>query len=105
MALPSWLMAERPLPSRTGPELTDRFQTAVRVEKDFLNDTLSLTAVALTYGVTGQDGAIQRFTLAYDVTDAVRMTTGLVLYQSGDRAAFQNIGDNDRLYLEFKYSF
>jgi hypothetical protein len=30
---------------------------------------------------------------------------GIVTYQSGDKTQFRNIGDNDRLFLEAKYSF
>jgi len=28
-----------------------------------------------------------------------------VLYQSGDLARHKNIGDNDRIFVEIKYSF
>jgi len=55
--------------------------------------------------VTGQDGALQRFSAEYDVNDAVQVAGGVVLYQSGDLARFRTIGDNDRFYFEIKYSF
>lgn len=50
---------------------------------------------------------MERFSVSveYDVTDAFSVNTGLVTYQSGDKAQFRDIGDNDRLFLEFKYSF
>jgi hypothetical protein len=83
----------------------DEFQWVVRLTRDFLNETLTLTLLASTYGTTGQDGAFQRFSVEYDFTDAFSVNTGLVTYQSGDKAQFNNIGDNDRLFLEFKYSF
>jgi hypothetical protein len=83
----------------------DEFQWVVRLTRDFLNETLTLTVLASTYGMTGQDGAFQRFCVEYDVTDAFAVNTGLVTYQSGDKAQFRDIGDNDRLFLEFKYSF
>ena len=83
----------------------NEFQTALRVEREFLNDTLKLTFLALTYGPTGRDGALQRFSAAYDLTDAVEVTGGAVLYQSGDLPALHGIGDNDRLFMAVKYSF
>jgi uncharacterized protein DUF1302 len=83
----------------------DEFQSAVRVERNFLNDTLTLTVLALTYGVLGEDGAVQRFSAAYDVTDAVEVTGGVALYRSGGLARLEDIGDNDRLFIEITYSF
>jgi len=61
--------------------------------------------LASTYGGTGQDGAFQRFSAEYDVTDSIEIAGGIVLYQSGDLARFRSIGDNDRLFFNIKYSF
>lgn len=83
----------------------DEFQRVVRLTRDFLNEALTLTLLASTYGTTGQDGAFQRVSVEYDVTDAFSINTGIVTYQSGDKIRFRNVGDNDRLFLEFKYSF
>ena len=83
----------------------DEFQWVVRLTRDFLNDTLTLTLLASTYGTTGQDGAFQRFSVEYDISDAFSVNAGLVTYRSGDKVQFKNIRDNDRLFLEFKYSF
>ncbi len=83
----------------------DEFQSALRIEKDFLNETLTFTLLASTFGLTGQDGAFQRFSAEYDLTDSVKITGGAVLYQSGDLTRNKNIGGNDRLFLEIKYSF
>jgi hypothetical protein len=83
----------------------DEFQWVFRLTRKFLNDTLTLTLLASTYDGTGQDGAFQRFSAEYDVTDSIEIAGGIVLYQSGDLARFRNIGDNDRLFCEIKYSF
>ena len=64
-----------------------------------------MSKVALITGVTGQDGTLQRFSAEYDVNDAVQVTGGMVLYQSGDLVRFQEIGENDRVYFDIKYSF
>ena len=83
----------------------DRFQTALRATKDYLNDTLTITVLISLYNALGQDGAAERFTVEYDITDAVELTGGVVFYQSGDLPEFETIGDNDRVYAEIKYSF
>ncbi len=92
---------------RTAPVMVKRnlFQTVFRVSRNFMNETLTLTFLASTYGSKGQDGATQRLTAEYDVTDAIKMTLAAVFYKSGDLTEFENIGDNDRLYMEIKYSF
>ncbi|MFH1490956.1 MAG: hypothetical protein ABII06_18785 [Pseudomonadota bacterium] len=53
----------------------------------------------------GEDGAFQRISAGYDLTDAFNVTIGIVTYQSGDRAELSRIGDKDRIFLELKYSF
>jgi len=83
----------------------DEFQWVFRLTRKFLNDTLTLILLASTYNGTGQDGAFQRFSAEYDVTDSIEIAGGVVLYQSGDLARFKNTGDNDRLFCEIKYSF
>jgi len=80
------------------------FQTAARISRDFLNETLKLTFLASVYG-NGDDGALFRLTAEYDVTDNIEIIGGGVKYKSGDRPEFLNIGNNDRVYLNVKYSF
>ena len=46
----------------------DEFQWVFRLTRDFLNETLTLTLLASTYGATGQDGDLQRFSAEYDIT-------------------------------------
>lgn len=89
------------------PDFTeqDRWVSALRLTKTYLNETLNLTFLAQTWGLTGDDGAFQRFTAEYDLTDAIELTGGVVFYQSGDLPRFREVGENDRLYLEVKYNF
>lgn len=83
----------------------DEFQSAIRLSRTFWNQTLTLSLTASTFGVAGEDGSFQRISAEYDVNDAVQVTGGMVLYESGDLARFQDIGDNDRLYVDVKYNF
>ena len=83
----------------------NEFQWAFRFMRDFMNDTLTLTFLASTFGVKADDGAFERLDLEYDITDALSIRGGLVLYQSGDKGFFQNVGANDRLFAIIKYNF
>ena len=83
----------------------DEIINAVRLTRTFWNETLESTLLALVYGPLGQDGSLMRLTLDYDWSDSVSIKIGAVFYQSGDRFTFREIGDNDRLFLEIKYSY
>jgi hypothetical protein len=77
----------------------------LRVSKAFRHQTLLVTAVAMTFGVKGDGGALQRLEARYDLNDRIELTGGIVLYQSGDRPGFESIGDNDRLFMELELRF
>lgn len=81
------------------------FQSVLRYSGDFLHDRLHLVMFASVFGVTGEDGALQRVSAEYDVTDAFSLKMGVVTYQSGDKVQFREIGDNDRLFMEARYRF
>jgi hypothetical protein len=83
----------------------DMYQSALRYTRDFRNDTLTLTLLAVLFGPAEADGAFERVSLAYDLTDTVELRGGAVLYQSGDLPSMRRIGDNDRLFFEVKYHF
>ena len=83
----------------------DEVQSVLRLSRDFKNDTLQLTMLLSTYGLTGNGGSFQRFTTGYDVSDAMTLTGGIIFYQNGDKAFFRNIENNDRVFTELRYSF
>ncbi|MGD8763690.1 MAG: hypothetical protein PVG87_15380 [Desulfobacteraceae bacterium] len=83
----------------------DTFISALRLTRTCWHDTLSLTLLAQTYGITGDDGAFQRLSAEYDYTDSIEITGGIVFYQSGDLKRFRDVGDNDQVFLEIKYHF
>ncbi len=80
-------------------------QFSIRYVRDFVNDTLHLTLLVSSYGLIVSDGGFERFQVEYDLSDAITLTGGVVLYQSGDYPAFSDIGDNDRLLFEIEYRF
>ncbi len=78
---------------------------ALRITKPYLNETVKLTFLANTFGLSGDDGAFQRFSAEYDYTDSIQLTGGVVFYQSGDLRRTMGIGDNDRVFLDVQYNF
>ncbi|MBI9092851.1 MAG: hypothetical protein JEZ12_26845 [Desulfobacterium sp.] len=83
----------------------DSLVTSIRIQQDFLNDRLTLELLSIIYGEKSQDGGIHRFSALYDFTDNLTIRTGYMLYQSGDIPAFESMGENDRLFMDIKYSF
>ena len=80
-------------------------QMVLHLSKTFLNETLELEGLFSFFGLDGKDGRIQRLAAIYDISDAVEIKGGILLYQSGDLPEFAHIGDNDRVFAEIKYSF
>ncbi len=83
----------------------DSFQAAARITRKFFHDTLEVTLLGSILGEKAQDGAFERISAKYDVTDALAVSGGIVLYQKGDLLLFRKIEHNDRVFLDIKYSF
>lgn len=83
----------------------DQVQAALRFQRDFLHDRLQLTLLALRGGWSGRDGAMQRISLKYALTDSLAVTGGFMNYGAGEKQEVRNIGKNDRVFCEAKYSF
>lgn len=81
------------------------FETAIRFSQKYLNDTLQLSLLASTHGLSAENGGFQRLEVTYDWTDSVEVSAGIVNYMSGDKRAFQGVDDNDRLFAKVEYRF
>ena len=81
------------------------FETAIRFSQRYLNDTLEFMILASTHGLRGENGGFQRLQIAYDWTDSVEITAGIINYMSGDKLRFRDIDDNDRLFAKIEYQF
>ena len=92
---------------RHAPNFTreDGQEIALRLTRNFWNDTLHATLVGIVLGADARDGSIARFDLDYDVLDALTVGVGLLLYQQGDLPPLDAWGDNDRVIFSAKWSF
>jgi hypothetical protein len=80
-------------------------ETALRITASYLNDRLELTALGIVFGERAQDGSMVRLQAQYDLRDALVLTGGILMFQEGDLIPFNSIAQNDRVFLELKYSF
>ena len=83
----------------------DLFQWVICMQKDFMNETLTLTVLAAAYEEKMQGGSYQRISAEYDIADSLSVKAGVVFYQSGDQPLFSDAGGNDKIFMELKYSF
>jgi hypothetical protein len=85
--------------------MEDEWQSALRYQGDFLHARLHLLALVTAFGEKLSDGGFGRYSVAYDLADALTLTGGIVSYEGGEKLPFNRIGDNDRLFVDLKYSF
>ncbi len=83
----------------------DEFQWAFRISRNFLHDRLETVLLVQSYEPLGQGGALERLMCTYDLTDHWEATMGVVLYQSGDKPAFKDLNECNRLFFSVHYSF
>ena len=108
----SWEIAARHIPEHVAaiadaPLGVDPtvWQMALRYSQDFMHQTLHLQALVSVTGLDAAGGAFERVQLKYDIMDSMSTTVGVVAFQAGESAFFLNAGNNDRAFLEVKYSF
>jgi hypothetical protein len=83
----------------------NEWQTALRYQGEFLHARLKLTALMILFGDPDKGGGSTRVQAAYELSDGLNLSGGIVHYDSGEKLPFNAIGDNDRLFLDLKYSF
>lgn len=83
----------------------DSLETALRINADFFNARLHLTALGIAFGERVQNGAIGRFEATWDLRDALAVTGGVLLFWKGDVPPLDDWADNDRVFAELSWSF
>ncbi|HEY0633930.1 MAG TPA: DUF1302 family protein [Gammaproteobacteria bacterium] len=83
----------------------EEWQTALRYQGDFLHARLHLIALASAFGKQLDEGSFTRLSAGYDLADALSVTGGVISYEGGKKFPFDAIADNDRLFVDVKYSF
>jgi hypothetical protein len=71
---------------------------------DHLRQQLHTVVVAIFFGEQGNEGSIRRYSTTYDLFEAFSIGGGVVTYHAGN-LILDAVRDNDRVFLETKYSF
>ncbi len=92
---------------RRAPDFTrrDTQEMALRVTRDLLNDTLHVTALGILFSWDGDDGAIGRFDIQYDLRDGLKAGVGILAYHGGDLPTMDGWARYGRLIFNLKWSF
>jgi hypothetical protein len=80
-------------------------ESALRVTRTFLRERLEVTLLGVAFGIKAQDGSTVRLSAEYELREALELSGGVLLFQSGDLVAFSQVGRNDRVFLGIRYSF
>ncbi|MEW6079548.1 MAG: DUF1302 family protein [Thermodesulfobacteriota bacterium] len=96
---------EKPMGESPDDTEENRFETAFRVSRDLFHDRLELMLLIMATGGRAQDGAFERLTAEYEITDDLAFTAGCIFYHDGDSVMYGNIHDNNRVYMNLKYNF
>jgi len=78
---------------------------AFRYTTDWMNARLSTTLLAMVFGYKAQDGAVVRAEGSYTFRDGLVGTLGLLIYADGELPPLDLWGNNDRVFIDIKYSF
>ena len=80
-------------------------QVSFRYTASFLRDKLQSTVLATFFGESPDDGGFYRLSFDYEIDDSMSLIFGGITYQSGDSTFLKNIASNDRIFLDYRYSF
>ncbi|MFO8047767.1 MAG: hypothetical protein R6U29_01940, partial [Desulfosudaceae bacterium] len=83
----------------------EQFEAALHISRTFWRERLELTFTGLIRGEVGEDGALERISAAYDFSDRFTGKVGAIFYHDGQYPPYDNIHENNRLYLDLTYSF
>ncbi len=86
--------------------LEDLTQYIITYSRDLLREKLHFGAQFSLFGSRGHQGNIQRYSIDYDLYDAVSVNFGVLTFHSGsDFFVMKAFKENDRIFFGAKYSF
>ncbi len=87
-----------------------RTETALRLSRDFLNQRLRTSLIAIRFDDGGDfagasGGALYRANADYELGQALELSGGIILYSAGNQRPLGEFAANDRLFTALKWSF
>ena len=92
---------EAPMEARGYEE--NQVSAALRIEREFFNDTLTLSLLSSVSGLEMENGGFSRLKADYDHTDTLRFEAGCVLYHGGDSRFYDTIEHNHTLFFKLVF--
>ncbi len=83
----------------------NELQSALRLSRSFMNEQLNLSGLVTMFGAKGEYGGFARVWAEYEIMDALSANAGVVDYIGGERPMMEAIKDNDRFFVDIRYSF
>ncbi|MEA2048194.1 MAG: DUF1302 family protein [Campylobacterota bacterium] len=80
------------------------YQHALRINSNFMNDTLTANYLLSLYGEKLDEGGFQRAWIEYELAEGVNTNIGVVDYIGGS-LAFDAIKENDMVFADISYHF
>jgi hypothetical protein len=81
------------------------FETGLRISRPFFRERLDVTLLGLVFGERAQDGGLFRASAEWEIDDAWKTEGGVLLFLDGPKKAIGAYDQNDRVFIELKYSF
>jgi len=83
----------------------DTITYSIRYNQSFQNDTISLNYLILMQGSQLEDGGFNRAWINYKHNDNLSYDIGLVSYFGGESFFYDGMSDNDKAFINARYSF
>lgn len=93
------------LDSEKDNTLENENQVSLRYTASFMHDKLQSTLLISFFGLSPDDGGFYRASLDYEIDNAMSIIIGGIVYQSGDSVLLKNIASNDRVFIDYRYTF
>lgn len=80
-------------------------QVSLRYTATFMHQKLQTVFLSSFFGTSPDDGGFYRASFNYEIDDGMSIVLGGIVYQAGNSLLFKNIARNDRVFIDYRYSF
>ncbi len=80
-------------------------QISLRHNANFIHDKLKATTLITFFGRSPNDGGFYRTWLNYEIEDGMSIIIGGIIYQAGDSQLLKSMAKNDRVFIDYRYTF
>lgn len=80
-------------------------QVSFRYSANFIRDKLQLMILTTFFGKSPNDGGFYRGWLDYEIDDGMSIIVGGIIYQAGEGQLLKSLARNDRVFIDYRYTF